>query len=250
MKVFNSPILKNMIAIGTIFVMLVGCSAVYTSIKKRNLDVQTKMSHTIFLDPVSPDKKVIFIQVRNTSDKENFDVEKPIVEAMIKHGYRVTDNPDEAYYRLQVNVLSVAKTTPEEAAQMLAGGYGAPLVGAAAGAAAGVVVGGAGGGVAGGILGMLGTVAADAFVTDVLFIAVTDVQVVERAPEGVIVRSDSVQNLGQGMAGTQKQTYSEVGKFKKYRTRVVSTANKANLEYEEAAGPLTKGLARSLSGLF
>lgn len=250
MKVFNSPILKNMIAIGTIFVMLVGCSAVYTSIKKRNLDVQTKMSHTIFLDPVSPDKKVIFIQVRNTSDKENFDVEKPIVEAMIKHGYRVTDNPDEAYYRLQVNVLSVAKTTPEEAAQMLAGGYGAPLVGAAAGAAAGVVVGGAGGGVAGGILGMLGTVAADAFVTDVLFIAVTDVQVVERAPEGVIVRSDSVQNLGQGMAGTQKQTYSEVGKFKKYRTRVVSTANKSNLEYEEAAGPLTKGLARSLSGLF
>lgn len=250
MKVFNSPILKKVVALGIVVAMVSGCQALHTSIKKRNLDVQTKMSDTIFLDPVSPDKKVIYVQVRNTSDKENFDIEGPIKEAMTKHGYRVTDDPDEAYYRLQANVLSVAKTTPEEAAQMLAGGYGAPLVGAAAGAAAGVVVGGAGGGVAGGIMGMLGTVAADAFVTDVMFLAVTDIQLVEKAPEGVIVRSDSQQNLAQGMAGTQKQTYSEVGKFKKYRTRVISTANKANLEYEEAAEPLTKGLARSLSGLF
>ena len=250
MKWLNFSVYKKMIALGILIAMISGCSAVHTSIRKRNLDVQTKMSDTIFLDPVSPDKKVIYVQVRNTSDKDNFDIEGPIKEAMTKHGYRVTDNPDEAYYRLQANVLSVAKTTPEEAQQMLAGGYGAPLVGAAAGAAAGTVAGGAGGSVAGGIMGMLGTVAVDAFVEDVMFLAVTDVQLVEKAPEGVIVRSDSQQNLAQGMAGTQSQTYSEVGKFKKYRTRVISTANKANLEYIEAAQPLTQGLAKSLSGLF
>jgi len=250
MKVFHSPIVKNIVALGILLAMLSACSAVHTSIRKRNLDVQTKMSDSIFLDPVSPDKKVIYVQVRNTSDKDNFDIEGPIKEAMTKNGYRVTDNPDEAYYRLQANVLSVAKTTPEEAQQILASGYGAPLVGAAAGAAAGSVAGGAGGGVAGGILGMLGTVAVDAFVEDVMFLAVTDIQLVEKAPEGVIIRSDSQQNLAQGMAGTQSQTYSEVGKFKKYRTRVISTANKANLEYVEAAEPLTQGLAKSLSGLF
>ena len=250
MKWLNFSVYKKMIALGILIAMISGCSAVHTSIRKRNLDVQTKMSDTIFLDPVSPDKKVIYVQVRNTSDKDNFDIEGPIKEGMTKHGYRVTDDPEEAYYRLQANVLSVAKTTPEEAQQMLAGGYGAPLVGAAAGAAAGTVAGGAGGGVAGGIMGMLGTVAVDAFVEDVMFLAVTDIQLVEKAPEGVIVRSDSQQNLAQGMAGTQSQTYSEVGKFKKYRTRVISTANKANLEYVEAAEPLTQGLARSLSGLF
>ncbi|HNP30695.1 MAG TPA: complement resistance protein TraT, partial [Nitrospirales bacterium] len=102
----------------------------------------------------------------------------------------------------------------------------------------------------GGILGMLGTVAVDAYVEDVMFLCVTDIQLVEKAPEGVIVRSDSAQNLAQGMAGTQNQTYSEVGKFKKYRTRVVSTANQMNLVYEDAAEPLTRGLARSLAGLF
>lgn len=249
MKVFHAPFL-NVLAVGCILTLLAACGALHTSIAKRNLDVQTKMSNTIFLDPVGPDKKVIFVEVRNTSDKDNFDVEVPIKEAMKKRGYRVTDNPDEAYYRLQANVLSVAKTTPAEAQRILASGYGDALGGAAAGAAAGVVTGGASGGVAGGILGMLGSVAADAYVQDVLFLAVTDVQLVEKAPEGVIVRSDSAQNLGQGLAGTQNQTYSEVGKFKKYRTRVVSTANKANLEYIEASEPLTKGIAKSLSGLF
>jgi hypothetical protein len=249
MQLFNAPIL-NVLAVGCIMTMLSACGAVHTSISKRNLDVQPKMSDTIFLDPVGPDKKIIYVEVRNTSDKDNFDVEEPIKEALKKRGYRVTDNPDEAYYRLQANVLSVAKTTPEEAQRILASGYGDALGGAAAGAAAGVVTGGASGGVAGGILGMLGAVAADAYVQDVLFLAVTDVQLVEKAPEGVIVRSDSAQNLAQGMAGTQNQTYSEVGKFKKYRTRVVSTANKANLEYIEAAEPLTKGMAKSLSGLF
>ncbi|MCA9420590.1 MAG: complement resistance protein TraT [Nitrospira sp.] len=249
MRLLTTPILK-ILAVGCILSMLVGCAAVHTSIRKRNLDVQTKMSDTIFLDPVGPDKKVIYVEVRNTSDKENFDVEGELKEKITKRGYRVTDNPDEAYYRLQANVLSVARTTPEEAAQMLASGYGAPLVGAAAGAAAGAVAGGAGGGAAGGILGMLGTVAVDAYVEDVMFLCVTDIQLVEKAPEGVIVRSDSAQNLAQGMAGTQNQTYSEVGKFKKYRTRVVSTANQMNLVYEDAAEPLTRGLARSLAGLF
>ncbi|MCC5698300.1 complement resistance protein TraT, partial [Klebsiella pneumoniae] len=50
--------------------MLSGCSATHTAISKRNLQVQTKMSDTIFLDPVADDKRTVFIQVRNTSDQQ------------------------------------------------------------------------------------------------------------------------------------------------------------------------------------
>ncbi|TLS68729.1 hypothetical protein FEF65_03265 [Mariprofundus erugo] len=50
--------------------MLSGCAATQTAISKRNLDVQTKMSSTVFLDPVAPEKMTIFVQVRNTSDKQ------------------------------------------------------------------------------------------------------------------------------------------------------------------------------------
>ncbi len=56
------------LAIGTL--MLSGCSATHTAISKRNLQVQTKMSDTIFLDPVADDKRTVFVQVRNTSDQQ------------------------------------------------------------------------------------------------------------------------------------------------------------------------------------
>jgi hypothetical protein len=127
------------------------------------------------------------------------------------------------------------------------------------GAVAGAVIGGtasrswAGAGIgaaAGGLLAGAAETVSGAYVKDVLFMVVTDIQLVEKAPEGVIIRQDSQQSLSQGIGGTSQQSSSEVTKFKKYRTRVVSTANKANLEYEEAAPVLTQGLAKALSGLF
>ena len=249
-----SKVTANVLVLGMLVWAITGCKALHTSIAKKDLDVQTKMSDSIFLDPVGPDKKVIYIEVRNTSDKDNFDIETPIKEAIAKRGYRVTDDPDEAHYRLQANVLSVAKASPTAAEAALGGGYGGALGGAAAGAGVGVATHGGTGGVAGGLIGSvvggLTETVADAFVKDVTYMAVTDVQLVEKAPKGVIVRSDSQQSLAQGLAGTQRQTYSEVGKLKKYRTRVVSTANKANLDYPEAEPLLTKGLTRSLSHLF
>jgi len=251
---FFQKVTVNVLVLGVLVWTMTGCNALHTSIAKKDLDVQTKMSDTIFLDPVGPDKKVIYIEVRNTSDKDNFDIETPIKAAIEKRGYRVTDDPDEAHYRLQANVLSVAKASPTAAEAALGSGYGGVLAGGAAGAGVGLAthggIGGAAGGLIGSVVGGLTETVADAFVKDVTFMAVTDVQVVEKAPKGVIVRSDSEQNLAQGMAGTQRQTFSEVGKLKKYRTRVVSTANQANFEYEEAQELLTKGLTRSLANVF
>lgn len=240
---------------GVALMFLSGCAASSVMISKRNLDVQTKMSETIFLDPVGPDKKVMYVEVRNTSDKDNFDLEGPIKEAMTKRGYRVTQNPEEAHYRLQANVLQVGKSDATAAQAALQGGYGGALalgalagggVGAAAGGYKGAVI----GGLAGAAVGGLTEFATGSLVKDVYFTIITDIQLVEKAADGVIVRQDSQQSIKQGMGGTQQQTTSEVTKFKKYRTRVVSSANKANLEYEEAAPALTQGLTRALSGLF
>lgn len=235
--------------------LLAGCAASQTMISKRNLDVQTKMSETIFLDPVGPEQKVMYVEVRNTSDKDNFDLEGPIRDAMTKRGYRVTKDPKEAYYRLQANVLQVGKSDATAAQAALQAGYGGGLtVGAVAGAGIGAAAGGwtgaAAGGLAGAVAGGATEFVTGALVKDVYFTVITDIQVVEKAADGVIVRQDSQQNLAQGMGGSQQQTSSEVTKFKKYRTRVVSSANKANLDYEEAAPALTQGLTRALSGLF
>jgi Enterobacterial TraT complement resistance protein len=230
-----------------------GCAAVHTSIAKKDLDVQTKMSDTVFLDPVGPDKKIVFVQIRNTSDKA-FDIEGLIVTAITGRGYRVTHDPDSAHFRLLGNVLSVGKSSPTAAEAALASGYGGAFAGSATGAVVGGVThgwtGAAVGGVVGGILGGVTETVANAAVKDVTFMVVTDIEISEKARQGVIVRQDSQQDASQGVGGRRTQTSSEVTDVKKYRTRIVSTANKANLGYEEAAPELTAGLVRSISGLF
>jgi hypothetical protein len=110
--------------------ILLGCAAVHTSIAKKDLDVQTKMSDTVFLDPVGPDKRTIFVQIRNTSDR-SFDIEGAIVSALVARGYRVTQDPDAAHFRLLGNVLSVAKASPTAAEAALASGYGGVFEGQA-----------------------------------------------------------------------------------------------------------------------
>lgn len=233
---------------------LSGCAAVHTSIAKKDLDVQTKMSDTIFLDPVSPDKKVIFISIRNTSDKSNFDINTPIQSAISGKGYRITSNPDEAHYILQANVLSVAKSSPTAAESALHSGYGGALAGAVLGAGIGGAAGGwsgAGfGGLAGGLAGAAAETIGDALVKDVTYVVITDIEISEKIKDGVVLRQDSKLSLNQGTTGSASQTSSEIVDRKKYRTRIVSTANQANLEYEQAAPSLTAGMVRSISGLF
>ena len=57
-------------------------------------------------------------------------------------------------------------------------------------------------------------------------------------------------DLAQGTGTKVEQVFDEVVKEKKYRTRVMSTANQVNLEYEDAAPELNAGLTRVLAGLF
>lgn len=241
--------------------ILSGCAAVHTSIAKKDLDVQTKMSDTIFLDPVEPDRRIVYLNVRNTSDKSNFDIAGPVARVLEGKGYIITPDPKKAHYWLQVNVLSVDKASPTAAQAALGAGYGgaygavgSAAAGAAMGAATGAAIDGWGaagiGGLAGvAAFGLVDTVASAA-VKDVTFMAVTDVEIAERAEAGVIVRQDNQQDAKQGVGGAMRQTSTKVSNMNKYRTRVVSTANKVNLQYEEAANDLTNGLTRSISGLF
>lgn len=59
--------------------------------------------------------------------------------------------------------------------------------------------------------------------------AVTDVPVVEQAKRGVKIHSHSHQQVMQGKDSRLSQQYQEVGDRKNFRTRVVRTANTANL---------------------
>ena len=238
-----------------LFSMLSGCAATHVAIAKRNLEVSTRMSDAVFLDPVGGDKRTVFIYVRNTSDRPNFDIETPLKSAITGRGYRVVNDPEEAHFKLQAQVLSVSKMSITAAEAALGAGYGGAIAGVAVGGVAGAATTGTArgtaiGAVAGGIIGGIAETIANAAVKDVTYVAITDVQISEKAREGVVGRRDLQVDAQQGMGGSEQSTFTEETTEKRYRTRVISTANKVNLKYEEAASLLNEGLTRVLSGVF
>ena len=229
-----------------------GCSAPHTMIKKRNLDVQTQMSESIFLEPVAPAKRIIFVNIRNTSDKE-LPIEQLIRNRIIANGFQITDDPEQATYMLQANILSIGRADLRSSSSMLEAGFGGLMLGSTIShmkdhssrrsanrdEAKGMLIG--------------ATVAliADAMVDDVLYTMVTDLRVRERPQISEIITQVEKSRLSQGTSTTQRQrTTGGVVKWKTYETRIVSTANKANLKFEEARDVLMEGLVRSIGGIF
>ena len=242
------------VGIFPLLALLSGCAAVHTSIAKANLDVRTQMSDSVFLDPVGKDKRTIFIQVRNTSDQPTFNIQQPLTAAIAAKGYRILEDPDQAHFKLQAQILSVSKTDPTAAAAALHAGYGGALGGAVLGATIGGVLAnarGAGIGLGAGALagGLAGTIA-NAMVKDVTYVAITDIQITQKTKKGVSGTQKTKADIAQGTGTQVEQAFEEVVKEKKYRTRVMSTANQVNLEYEDAAPQLNAGLTRVLAGLF
>jgi hypothetical protein len=99
-------------------------------LKKVTLDVQTKASESIFLEPVSPAKRIIFISVRNTSDKD-LAIKSRIMERLSNSGYRITEDPDAAQFMLQANVLKVGMVDMKAADSYLDAGFSGAAIGRA-----------------------------------------------------------------------------------------------------------------------
>ncbi len=227
--------------------LIYGCST-KGAIESRELTTSVKMSETIFLEPVEPEQKVIWVHVRNTSDKQDFDpvkMEEAMTKEFERRGYRVTDSPKAAHYRLQANLLYAdhEKQGLTEEGIML-GGFGGAILGGEVGGDSlsktgaqviGAVVGAAVGGIAG------------AAIHVDKYMLVVDVQIAERKKEGV-----SNYQSGESTSGkvTKEQSTSSSGEFINYRTRVVGIAKKTNLKWEEAQPILLEKFTYSLAGIF
>lgn len=225
---------------------MTGCSAIYTSMAKSDLVTQTKMSKTIFLDPVAPEKRIVFVQIRNTSDQPAFALEKQIKDNLIQRGYQVTDNPEIASYWLQANVRKVAQDNGEYGEFALAKGFQGAVTGGYIGSAFGDGNGKIAAVVAGAIIGM----AVEAGTKDVYYTAVTDVQVSVRAREDEVLTTKENSRVSLGSSANRHVSSTGTTDMKQYQTRIVSTANKVNLSYDEAAFSLRNGLINSISGIF
>ncbi|EHW2688277.1 complement resistance protein TraT [Escherichia coli] len=200
----------------------------------------------MWLEPAS--ERTVFLQIKNTSDKDMSGLQGKIADAVKARGYQIMTSPDKAYYWIQANVLKADKMDLRESQGWLSRGYEGAAVGAALGGGITAYNTGSAGttlgvGLATGLIGM----AADAMVEDINYTMITDVQIAERTRTSV--RTDNVAALRQGTSGSKIQTSTETGNQHKYQTRVVSSAHQVNLKFEEAKPHLEDQLAKSIANI-
>jgi len=238
--------------------VLGGCAAASVALSKKDLDVQTKTSTAIFVDAVPKAQRKVYVEVRSgvqEFDRRAFSTFVKSQFASNDNGYQIVDEPDQAHYLMSVYVLNLEKTSPTAAEAALRQGYSGE---AAMAAAAGGLVGGRGGtgygaaqgALAAGAVAAGGTLIANSLVKDVTYMLVCDISIKERVAKGVMVRKDTAIEAKVSDAGSSRQTVSEVSDKKEYRTRVVTTANKVNLDLKEAQEPMFTKTAYALSGFF
>ena len=233
MKKIFKTILFSLLLV-TVFV---SCSTLHTAVSKRNLDVQTKMSDTIWLEPAAANERTVFVQIRNTSGK-NLNIEQKVINVLTSKGYRIVNNPAEAKYWLQANILKVDKVNLDSN-----NGFSDAILGAGVGGVLGAQrSGGAytalGWGLAGAAIGTL----ADALVDDIAYAMVTDIL---RA-----VQTSTRNSVKQGNSGSMTSTSSASSNMEKYSTRVLSTANQVNLNFNSAIPLLEDELGKVIAGIF
>jgi len=235
-------------------IVLGGCAATETALSHRDLDVQARTSTAVFVDPVPAAKRTVYLDIKSgvmEFDRRKF---KDFVREQFgdnDSGYKIVSDPDQAQFQMVAYVLNLEKASPSAAAEALNRGYmgGAIAAGAAVGAVSysrRPVTGAVGVGLAAGAVELV----SGALVKNVTYMLVCDVQITEKAKEGVIVRKDTRINAKVSDAGSSQQSTSEVGDRKEYRTRIVTTANKVNLTLEEAQDLMFKKTAYALSGFF
>lgn len=236
--------IKQLSAISVVALALSGCMATQTALNNQSLDVQTHMTKTVFLDPVPDSQKTVYVQTRNTSDQQNLEVKPYIVRDLQQNGYRVVSNLNQAHYVLQVNVTKAGEFKPDKAAMAVDGTISGAAVGAAAGSLGNSNKDIAAGALAGVVIGNL----ANAMFKDVRYELETEVQISERSSVNQHVTQTA--KIRQGTSTVQTIKSESNGQWTKYQTKVISSAEKMNLKFEQASPYLAQDLAKTIANLF
>jgi len=224
-----------------------GCAATQVALEHKDLSVQTQMSATVFLNLENAVQKTVFLDIKNTSSYD-LTIESAVRARLEQAGYRIMADPQTAFYILQANVLHVGRADPSALQDALRTGWSGPLAGGLAGAAIGASTAHSNGGLKGAAIGSAIDLIAGSLVKNVTYSIITDIQITERSEEAVAQKVQS--NFSQGTDTQVMQTSDSVRNYKKYRTRIVSSANRVNLDFEAALPSLEQQLARSIAGIF
>ena len=222
-RVIRTAGLSSVVIVGSM--TLSGCAASRLMMRYGDLETQTEMSESVFLELRSELPKTVFVAESSTLDHD-VTILPSLERSLIESGYALAETPEEATYLLQINHLRLAEvelsedqTLGDAVSAALAAGGGAALAADILGASG---TGTAGVGLAVGVVGFV----ADATTKHIAYTLTTDVLLTETTSE----------------PGNEDELIY-------HGTRIVSGASKVNLSLEEAFPPMVQGMSVALSGL-
>ena len=204
-----------------------------------NIKLETKMSSSIFLQPVAPSKKTVYISVRNTSTATGLNFSSTLKNELVKFGYRVVNNPSYANFIIMSNILYIGKTTQSNSFNgALLGGFGGALIGSRYNSTQSTIVGGGAGALIGGLLGAL--------LQNQSYFMVVDIQLEQRSAGSF---TTNYSNASQGIASNESTYNAGTRNWAIYRDRIVSKASSLNLNFASAETVIKKQIAHSIANL-
>lgn len=233
-----------------------------------SLQTSSTMTKSIFIDPVAKNKRIIFLNIKNTSGHD-VNLEPKLRNALLAKGYTIVDGPDAATYILSTNILYCDKKQENNVGKGVAAGAvgGAAVSGYNGGGAGGVIAAGAAGSLVGGLIGKL--------TEDTIWQMQVDINIKQRANGKVLTSNQNVSgqasvkdskatgfinSLGGDVRGTKvgqfnsnqvdtaNQTYES--NFIEKSTIIFAEAVKTGLKLPEATPILEDKIAGQIAGLF
>lgn len=193
---------------------------------ENKLEVETLLSQTIFLRPVLHGERSVYVKFTSTADKpvDIAGLQQELATRLMAKGYRMTA-PEQANFLLQINVLSISKSSQPLTKDAVSNGFGAAV--AIAGAAVGP---------AGKVVSTATESATSLLFRDTYYNMTTDIQLSERPVRVNILKPE-----------TQLNAMPE--RWQEHATKAISSAKDVNANQEQVIDMLEENLLRVLNGL-
>lgn len=242
-----NKIIKATLIASTLTIGISSCTTFGTYAAHKDLVVESKMSDSIFLPPIKADKKIVYVQVKNTIDNQTNELEPKIKDDLKSSGWKIAEDPDAAFYMLQVNVKQAGLAKDRNTAMStITDGFTSIAGGGVVGTATGMITDNYKTGSEVALAVGAGDFVASQAVKDVTFSIVTEVQLGQKVDGNVnqVTQAD----LANG-SSTTAQLYTDSSNWKYTQVRVGAVADQINLTLEKAMPKIQTSLAKEISGI-
>lgn len=231
--------IKTLITCIFISLIIVSCETINTVVKRKNLEINTYMNKTIYLEP-SNDRS-IYVQTKNTASQNLNKLQNKISSFLQAKGYKITFFPENAYYWVQANILRIEKTNTKTRKKLLHDCFEKNLD------------------ISVNNFNLCKIEEPDyfntidelssTFVEDTNFVIITDLQISEHVKKsGIKVFSQST--FLQGANSKRTETSNEINNRRHYQARILSYASQLNLNFDQIKEQIENQIARSISEIF